>query len=103
MTDLRERASKAFTPEFRAAIADACQRELRRIKPKLGCMCPEGALTGTKRPQARQVATWCERNGFQDCADYRLHLDFQCAFDMCIESCTPESALGLLYRERLSR
>jgi hypothetical protein len=105
MTDLRERAElwaracKAFTPEFRAALADACQREFHRIGV---CYCPQAALVkGThSMPSTSAVSEWCSLNGFEECSDQRTHYHFQFAFDNGYDFGTPESALGLLYRER---
>jgi hypothetical protein len=102
MTDLRERASNAFSPLFRAALADACQREFRRVG---ACYCPQAALMGLegRNPDAHGVAVWCHYSGFESCASGRLHLDFQEAFDKGDDRDTPESALGLLYRQRFVR
>jgi hypothetical protein len=98
---MRQRASKAFTPKFRAALADACQREFHRIG---ACYCPQAALMQRCRnPSAEVVEIWCRRNGFKSCARVMRHHDFQQAFDFGYDFATPESALGLCYRQRFVR
>jgi hypothetical protein len=97
--DLRERASWAFTPEFRAAMADACQREFPRID---ACYCPQAALMGMveSSPTGARMARWCLTHSFLDLGDWKQHWHFSQAFDHGTDMGTPESALGLLYRRR---
>lgn len=105
-SDLRERASKSFDARFRAKLADACQAHLDSIRP-VGlsnsipdsgiCFCPEGAII--ERIPRPGPGTCEDELGFTS----EKHSAFQVAFDYGIDRDTPESALGLLYRERFRR
>lgn len=98
--ELRTRASRAFDAKFRDRLANAVQGwilgggEIRKAPlNNLNCRCPEGCLTKSNYPGPSTMQVFF---GFS----HDQHFNFQCAFDSGIDNYTPESALGLLYRQR---
>ena len=99
LSNLTDRANKAFDSSFRIRLENAVQNYVSsggKISnfnlTDVSCKCPEGCLTSGHDFPSPQMAA--QELGFE----VIQHHSFQRAFDIGYDDKTPEAALGILYR-----